>query len=91
MERAKTGAIHLFFVDASHVVMGGFVGYWWSKVRCFVKTSAGRSRYMGALNFITKKVETITNDTYITAEQVIMLIDKLVDTGGVINLVLDNA
>ncbi|MDR3341795.1 MAG: transposase [Treponema sp.] len=47
----------------------------------------------GPLNFITKKFKTITNDTYITAEQVIMLIDKLAVsyTGGVINLVLDNA
>jgi hypothetical protein len=59
--------------------MGGFVGHLWSKVRCFLKTSAGKSRYMGAFNFMTKKVETITNDTYITAEQVIMLIDKLVE------------
>jgi transposase len=94
IERAKTGVIHLFFVDVSHFVMGGFVGHLWSKVRCFVKTSSSRSRYnvLGALNFITKKVETITHDTYITAEQVIMLIDKLVAryTSGVIHLVLDN-
>jgi transposase len=95
IKRAKKGKTHLFFVDASHFVMGGFVGHLWSKVRTFVKTSSGRSRYnvLGALNFVTKKVETITNDTYITADQVIMLIDKLIKnyTQGKITLILDNA
>lgn len=94
-DKAKEGVIQLFFVDASHFVMGGFVGYVWTKVRCFVKTSCGRSRYnvLGALNFASKKVTTITNDTYITAEQVIMLIDKLLlnYSGEFIKLVLDNA
>lgn len=92
---AKEGKIQLFFVDASHFVMGGFVGQVWSKVRLYVKTSNGRRRYnvLGALNFVTKKLETITNDTYITSDQVIMLIDKLVENykGKVIKLILDNA
>jgi transposase len=91
---AKEGKIQLFFVDASHFVMGGFVGQVWSKVRLFVKTSSGRSRYnvLGALNFATKKLETITNDSYITSDQVIMLIDKLIENckDQVIKLVLDN-
>jgi hypothetical protein len=34
---AKEGIIELFFVDASHFVMGGFTGRLWSRVRCFVK------------------------------------------------------
>lgn len=94
-EKAKKNQIELFFIDASHFVMGGFVGYVWSKVRCFVKTSCGRSRYnvLGALNFTSKKITTITNDTYITSEQVILLIDKLLlnYNNKVIKLVLDNA
>jgi hypothetical protein len=49
---AQEGFIELFFVDASHFVMGGFAGTLWSRVRCFVKTAWGRSRYnvRGVLN-----------------------------------------
>jgi len=95
MDSAKSGQIQLFFVDASHFVMGGFVGVIWSKVRRLVKTASGRSRYnvLGALNFVTKKVETITNDSYIRSHSVIALIDKLVanSIGIPIKLILDNA
>jgi transposase len=92
---AQKGSIQLFFVDASHFVQGGFMGQLWSKVRVFVKTASGRSRYnvLGALNFVNKKVLTVRNDTYITSAQVIMLIDKLLTeyTGQAIKIVLDNA
>lgn len=92
MNSAKSEKIHLFFVDASHFVMGGVI---WSKVRRYVKTASGRSRYnvLGALNFVTKKVETITNDSYITSTEVIELIDKLAKNyiGKPIKLILDNA
>lgn len=95
MDKAKAGIIQLYFLDASHFVMGGFVGVVWSRVRRFVKSSSGRKRYnvLGALNFITKKVETITNDTYITSVEVMMLIDKLIanSIGLPIMLILDNA
>jgi transposase len=76
-------------------VQGGFTGQLWSKNRVFIKTASGRSRYnvLGALNFATKKVLTVTNDAYITSVQVIMLIDKLLAeyTGQAIKIVLDNA
>ncbi|MFP3089317.1 IS630 family transposase [Treponema sp. TIM-1] len=92
---AKEGFIELFFVDASHFVMGGFTGRLWSRVRCFVKTASGRSRYnvLGALNFCGKKISTVTNETHISAEQVIRLMDKLRKTykDKVLALVLDNA
>jgi len=95
MDRAISGKIQLFFVDASHFVMGGFVGVVWSRVRRYVKSSSGRNRYnvLGALNFVTKKVETITNDAYITSTEIIMLINQLVKNGAglPIKLVLDNA
>jgi hypothetical protein len=32
VNRAKTGKVHLFFVDASHFVMGGFAGHFWPPV-----------------------------------------------------------
>jgi transposase len=95
MNKAAKGHIHLFFVDASHFVQGGFLGYVWVKVRTYIQTSSGRKRYnvLGALNFVTKKLETITNDEYITSAQVIALIDKLVENYAIlpIKLVLDNA
>ena len=92
---AKERVIELFFVDASHFVMGGFAGTLWSRVRCFVKTACGRSRYnvLGTLNFYGKKVTTITNDTYISAEQVVLLMEQLLVEykDKVLALVLDNA
>jgi len=93
--RAKKGKIQLFFVDASHFVQGGFIGQLWCRVRIFVKAASGRKRYnvLGALNFASKKMTTITNDAYITSTQIIMLIDKLLVEypGQVIKLVMDNA
>jgi len=92
---ANKGSIQLFFVDASHFVQGGFIGQMWSRVRIFIKTASGRSRYnvLGALNFATKSMVTITNDAYITSAQVIMLIDKLLVEypNQIIKLVMDNA
>ena len=89
------GKVRLFFVDASHFVMGGFSGAVWTKVRRYVQTACGRQRYnvLGALDFVTKKVETITNSRYITSNEVIALIDKLAAAyiGAPIKLVLDNA
>jgi transposase len=93
IESAKTGLMELFFVDASHFVMGGFPGRVWSVVRRFVKTGSGRKRYniLGALNFVTKKMETICNDTYITATQVVELLEKLaVLCNKPIHIILDN-
>ena len=94
MNMAKLGNIELFFMDASHFVMGGFLGRGWSRIRHWVKTSSGRQRFnvLGALNFITKKVEMITNDTYITSVQVVEMLEKLAKTyGKPIVVVLDNA
>ena len=95
MDNARSGKIQLFFVDASHFVMGGFVGAIWAKARRMVKAASGRSRYnvLGALNFVTKKIETVTNSSYIRSDSVIALIDLLVvnSIGVPIKLILDNA
>jgi len=95
MVQAKEGKVKLFFVDASHFVMGGFSGAIWTKVRRYVRTASGRQRYnvLGALDFVTKKVETIANSSYISATEVIALIDKLTSSyiGFNIKLVMDNA
>ena len=95
IDDAKKGAIYLFFLDASHFVMGGFSGRCWSIVRKWVKTASGRKRFnvLGALNFLTKNIETVVNTTYITSTQVIEMLEKLaVDyVGKPIKIVLDNA
>ena len=95
IDKAKEREIHLFFLDASHFVMGGFAGRCWSIVRKWVKTACGRKRFnvLGALNFATKKVETVVNATYITSTEVIEMLEKLVReyAGKPIKIVLDNA
>lgn len=81
-------------MDASHFVMGGFPARVWSLVRQYVKTSSGRQRFnvLGALNFVTKKIETICNDTYITSVQVVELLEKLArNYNKPITIILDNA
>ena len=96
MQRAKKGEIALLFVDASHFVMGcDYLGYIYGRVRRFIRTYSGRSRYnvLGALNYVSKKLTTITNDAYITATEVCELMKKvsLEYVGEPIFLVLDNA
>ena len=96
MKKAKNGKIALLFVDASHFVMGcDYLGYIYGKVRRFVRTYSGRRRYnvLGALDYASKKLTTITNDAYITATEVCELIKKvsLEYAGKPIYLVLDNA
>jgi len=95
IEKAKEGLEELYFLDASHFVMGAFAGRVWSVVRKWVKTACGRKRFnvLGALNFVTKKMEIIVNDTYITSTEVIAMLEKLAEihVGKIINIVLDNA
>ena len=96
MERAKKGEIVLCFVDAAHFVMGNIhLGSIWCRVRRFIRTFSGRVRYnvLGALNFVTKKMTTVTNAEYITATQVIELLNKLASEYASlpIYLILDNA
>ena len=97
MKRAKNGVNEaLFFMDASHFVMGcDFLGYVYARTRRFVKTFSGRKRYnvLGALDFVTGKVLTVTNDSYITATQVCEMLRKLSAeyAGRMIHVVLDNA
>lgn len=86
----------LLFLDGSHFVMGyDFLGYIYGKTRRFVKTYSGRKRYnvLGALNFVTKRVTTVTNDTYITAQEVCELLRKIAAQydDKPIHIVLDNA
>lgn len=96
MKKAMDGAISLLFLDASHFVMGcDYLGRIYGRVRRFVKTFSGRKRYnvLGAIDYVTKKVMTVANDSYITAAEVCDMLRKLAIEYGnrEIHLILDNA
>ena len=95
LEEARQGKRAVFFVDASHFVMRAFLGYIWCVRRVFIKSPSGRKRFnvLAALNAINHQVITVTNDTYITGQQVCELLQKIYDLGLTIpiTLVLDNA
>ena len=98
MNEAQAGKCHLFFMDAAHFVYGcGFLGRIFSRTRRFIKTHCGRQRYnvLGALDFVTKEVVTVTNTKYITATQIVEMLGKLHkmygNDGIPIKIVLDNA
>ena len=83
-------------MDASHFVLGcDFLGGIYSKTRRFVRTFSGRQRYnvLGAVNFVTKKVHTVTNATYITATEICQMLKMVAAEypGKKIHIVLDNA
>lgn len=94
--RAEKGTETLLFLDASHFVMGGdFLGCFYGKTRRFIKSFSGRMRYnvLGAIDFATKEVLTVTNTTYITATQVCEMLQKISATykNKTVSIVLDNA
>ena len=94
--KRKNSAHVLLFMDASHFVLGcDFLGGVYSKVRRFVTTFSGRQRYnvLGAVNFMTRKVHTVTNTTYITATEICQMLRIAASNyaGRKIHIVLDNA
>jgi transposase len=94
LEEAKAGKRAVYFMDAAHFVMGAFLGFLWCVTRVFVRTPSGRQRFnvLGALNAITKKLEMVTNDSYITSIQVCELFKKITESTALpITIVLDNA
>ena len=82
-------------MDAAHFVFGAFLGYLWCFTRCWIKAPSGRQRFnvLGALNAITYEVITVTNLTYINAESVCQLLEKLgaLSLQVPITLILDTA
>jgi transposase len=96
MKQAENGLVSLLFLDASHFVMGcDFLGYVYGKTRRFVKTFSGRKRYnvLGALDFVSKKITTVTNDTYITATEICEMLRKISQNyvDKTVHIILDNA
>ena len=94
LAEAKDGKRSVYFMDAAHFVMGAFLGFLWCLTRVFVRTPSGRQRFnvLGALNAMTKKLEMVTNSSYITSIQVCELLKKLAENATLpITIVLDNA
>jgi len=85
----------VYFLDAAHFVLSPFLGYLWSFTRIFIKAPAGRKRFnvLGALDAITHKLITVTNDSYINSQSVSELLLKIyeLNLGIPITLILDNA
>jgi transposase len=79
IDEAKHNKCHLLFMDASHFVLSPFLGFLWCFTRLFIKAPAGRQRYnvLGAIDAISHKLITITNDKYINADSVILLFEKI--------------
>lgn len=93
-EEAKD--VVLLFMDAAHFVCScDYLGGIYSKTRRFITTFSGRQRnnVLAVIDFVTKKIITEINDTYIKAESVCNLLYKIAEAykGKVINIVLDNA
>ena len=95
LDEAEAGKRKLFFVDAAHFVHGAYLCYVWCFVRMFIKTPTGRKRFnvLGALDYVTKELVTVTNLTYINSESVCVLLRTLANMypGMPLTLVLDNA
>jgi transposase len=95
IEEAKAGTRKVFSVDAAHFVLAPFLGFLWSFYRLFLQAPAGRKRFnvLGALDIITHKLITVTNDSYINAISVKELMIKIrqLYPSILITLILDNA
>ncbi len=95
IKAAHKAKVHLLFLDAAHFMLAPFICSLWCSCRLFIKASSGRNRInvLGAVHAISKKVVTLTNNTYITADTLIeflrLLKKKFCDKP--IFIVLDNA
>ena len=95
LAEAKAGKRVLLFMDAADFVMMACLSKVWCFARLFIASPSGRQRFnvLGAINAVTKEIITITNETYINAESVCLLLTQIAvhypDT--LITLVLDNA
>ena len=95
LEEAREGTRRVYFVDAAHFVLAPFLGFLWCLTRIFIQAPAGRKRFnvLGALGAITHELIMVTNDSYINAQSVCDLLDKLrkLHPDIPITLILDNA
>ena len=69
----------MLFLDAAHFVYGAFLGSLWCFARVFIRSPSGRQRFnvLGALDAVSRQVHLFTNETYITAQSVCVLLSQL--------------
>lgn len=95
LEEAREGKRRVFFVDASHFVLGSFLGMVWCFSRLFVRSSSGRQRYnvLGAVETQNHEMVTIRTTGSINADTILELIRKIGRQypADEITLVMDNA
>ena len=95
LEEAQAGKRVVLFVEAAHFGLAPCLGFLGSVVRVFIQAPSGRQRFkvLGALNALTHELITVTNDTYITAQRVCELLEKIAKlyAGRPISIFLDKA
>jgi transposase len=95
ISQSLAGQCQLYFMDASHFVLGAFLGMLWCFSRVFIPSGAGRNRInvLSALNMANLEVKSVINTTYVNAGTVIELLGLLAQTcvSVPIYVVLDNA
>ena len=95
VDEAQEGKRVVYFMDAAHFVLSPFLGFLWLVARIFIPAPTGRQRFnvLGALNAITHEMIIVTNDAYINAQSVCLLLEKIAALyiGIPITIFLDNA
>ena len=95
LAEAQAGKRRVLFMDAAHFVLGAYLSMVWCFERLFIASPAGRQRFnvLGAVDAVSKEIFAITNETYINAESVCLLLTKIAVSyaNQAITIVLDNA
>ena len=95
LQKAQDGQCHVLFMDSVHFVLAAFVALVWCFERVFVKTAPGRFRLnvIGAIHATSHKLTALYNDTYITADTVVQLLERIAVqyASKPIHIILDNA
>ena len=83
LDEAQAGNRHVFFVDASHFVLGMYSGCLWTIGRKWIPASTGRQRFnvLGAYDAVTRQLVTITNTTVVNTETMCELLEKMSKLG----------
>ncbi len=95
LAEAQAGQRVVLFMDAAHFVLGAYLALVWCFTRLFIASPSGRQRFnvLGAVDAVTKQIFVVTNETYINAESVCLLLTQIAAHYGTvpITIVLDNA
>lgn len=96
LEKAdKDSNVEVYFGDAVHIIYGAELGSSWCIERQNVKSAYGRKRFnvMGAVNSVTNETIIVSNDSYITSQEIVALLKKAREKNAdkEVYLFLDNA